>query len=284
MHNENWDDLRYVLTVAETGSVLQAAKRMGVNHATVLRHIASFEARHGERIFEKTSQGYRILPDRAHVIRAAQKAASAISEVSRLASGGHTSSSLTLRITSTDTLSTLILPRFVSQMAKDQPDVAISIHSSNAHKNVALDAAQVVVRPALELQDDLTGEKVAALGFAAYATRPDIDGWLGLAGALSRSLPARWMADHKAPESTTQSADSFLILRELAARGQGIAPLPCFVGDPEDRLFRLPDQMPSMAVPIWVAQPVDTVQSHELRGIISKLKDFLASEGERLAG
>src|SRR5690606_27063288 len=35
MHRENWDDLRYVLAVAEAGSVSGAARALGVNHATV---------------------------------------------------------------------------------------------------------------------------------------------------------------------------------------------------------------------------------------------------------
>jgi len=39
MHRDNWDDLRYVLAVAETGSVSAAARMLKVNHATVLRRI-----------------------------------------------------------------------------------------------------------------------------------------------------------------------------------------------------------------------------------------------------
>ena len=46
MHSENWDDLRFVLAVAETGTVSGAARLLGVNHATVLRRVAAFETRH----------------------------------------------------------------------------------------------------------------------------------------------------------------------------------------------------------------------------------------------
>src|SRR5690606_22822805 len=47
---ENWDDLRFLLAVAEEGSVSGAARRLGVNHATVLRRIASYEATAGVEI------------------------------------------------------------------------------------------------------------------------------------------------------------------------------------------------------------------------------------------
>ena len=49
--NNNWDDIRFVLAVAETGSLNAAAQLLGVTHATVLRRVAAFEARHGKTIF-----------------------------------------------------------------------------------------------------------------------------------------------------------------------------------------------------------------------------------------
>ncbi|MBS0563422.1 MAG: LysR family transcriptional regulator, partial [Proteobacteria bacterium] len=68
----NWDDLRFVLAVIQEGSVSAAARVIGVNHATVLRRVAAFEAAHGLALFDKTARGYRIPPDRAQVIEAAR--------------------------------------------------------------------------------------------------------------------------------------------------------------------------------------------------------------------
>ena len=39
MHRIAWDDLRYVLAVAEAGSLAAAARTLGVNHTTVLRRV-----------------------------------------------------------------------------------------------------------------------------------------------------------------------------------------------------------------------------------------------------
>ncbi len=38
-----WDDLRYVLAVAEHGGLAAAARALGVNHTTVLRRVNAFE-------------------------------------------------------------------------------------------------------------------------------------------------------------------------------------------------------------------------------------------------
>jgi DNA-binding transcriptional LysR family regulator len=56
----DWDDVRYFLAAAQGGSVRAAAKRLGVNHATVLRRIAQLEDRLRAQMFEKLPSGYRL--------------------------------------------------------------------------------------------------------------------------------------------------------------------------------------------------------------------------------
>lgn len=284
MHNENWDDLRYVLTVAELGSVLKAAKTMGVNHATVLRHVTAFEERHGAPVFERTRKGYRLLADRAHVIHAAQEAQTAMNEVARLASGGRAAVSGNVRITSTDTFCGLILPDFAARLSLDDSQVNVTLLSSNTHLDLIREQAHLVVRPSVKLSEELVGDSVTEIGFAAYATDENAKSWHGLAGPLSRSVAAKWMADEVAPKYLTTASDSFLTLRELAAHSGAIAALPCFVGDSDHRLVRLRNRMPKISVPVWVAHHIDTVTTRQLKLIEERLKTYLADRHGDLAG
>lgn len=275
MHNENWDDLRYVLTVAKTGSVLRAAKELGVNHATVLRHVAAFEERHGTKVFEKTARGYRLLQGRAHIIEAAREAQTAMREVGRLASGGQVNAKLAIKIASTDTLCALILPQFVANLRAAHPDVHVTLVSSNFPINLMQEQADIVVRPALALSDEFVGKRVVNLHFGAYATHPDATRWLALAGPLSRSVAARWIADRVRDQDMFLAADSFLTLKELAVQGDEIAILPRFVGDGDSRLVRIADLMPDIAVPIWVGHPSDHPVTPKLRQVLLHLEDNL---------
>lgn len=284
MHNVNWDDLRYVLAVAELGSVLQASKRLGVNHATVLRRINAFEARHGTPVFARTARGYRLLPDQAPVIRAARQAQTAMAEVDRLASGGQEKLQGTVRVASTDTLSTVILPSFVAAFAERAPGVAVALLSGNAHLDLARAQAHVVIRPALHLGDELIGREVARLGFAAYSRNAQTQSWFRLLGPLSRSVAATWMADALSDDLLTTGSDSFLTLRELAAAGKGIAMLPCFVGDADRRLVRRPEIAPHLTVPLWVARHIDVSETRPIREVEIGLSKFLAGRGVMLLG
>src|ERR1700704_2752767 len=56
--NQNWDDLRYFLAVARTGTLSAAAKQLGTEHATVARHIQALEDGLTSRLFHKSYSGY----------------------------------------------------------------------------------------------------------------------------------------------------------------------------------------------------------------------------------
>ncbi|NVK35909.1 MAG: LysR family transcriptional regulator [Rhodobacteraceae bacterium] len=53
----NWDDLRIFLSVARTGQILAAAKRLGLNHATVARRLTALETDLEARLFDRSTSG-----------------------------------------------------------------------------------------------------------------------------------------------------------------------------------------------------------------------------------
>ena len=53
----DWDDLRYFLSVARTGRLTAAARRMGTDHATVSRRITALEGRLGAELFQRSPRG-----------------------------------------------------------------------------------------------------------------------------------------------------------------------------------------------------------------------------------
>jgi DNA-binding transcriptional LysR family regulator len=53
----NWDDIRIFLAVARSGQILAAARRLGVNHATVARRLTALEDGVGARLFDRSTSG-----------------------------------------------------------------------------------------------------------------------------------------------------------------------------------------------------------------------------------
>jgi DNA-binding transcriptional LysR family regulator len=287
MHRDNWDDLRFVLAVAETGSVSAAARALEVNHATVLRRVAAFEERHGVLIFERTPTGYAVPRDRIRLIEAAREVEAAHLAVTRLVAGARAPLAGAVRVTSTDTFCLAVLPRALMRLRAEAPELRIDLLCSNSHADLARIEADIAVRPALELPDDLAGEAAAEIGIAAYAPAadPDTEAWLGVSGPLSRFKPvADWMKANVPPAALTGAADSYVILREMVAAGQGRALLPCVLGDDDPRLVRLEGRFPEIAVPLWVASHVDLADAPRLATVRARLVEALRADAARLRG
>ncbi|WP_407808101.1 LysR family transcriptional regulator, partial [Staphylococcus aureus] len=53
----NWDDVRLFLSVARSGQFLSAARKLGVNHATLSRRVSALEAAIGTQLFLRSTNG-----------------------------------------------------------------------------------------------------------------------------------------------------------------------------------------------------------------------------------
>lgn len=282
MHSQNWDDLRFVLAVAEEGSVSAAARILRVNHATVLRRIAAYEDRIGLQIFDRTAQGYVVPTDHSRVIDAAREVQAAITAMDRVAQGVESKLGGTLRITTTDTVCVSVMPAVIAELHTAGEGLRVEMSCTNAHLNLSRLEADITIRPAMRLADGLVGERSGVLGVAAYAPADDLDvPWLGLRGVLDRSA----MADAiEAETQTTDGADSFVALREMVAAGLGQTLLPCAIAEGDARLRRLDRPDLERRVPIWVASAADIGGTLRLREIRSRIATALARQADRLLG
>lgn len=284
MHNLNWDDLRFVLAVAETGSVNAAARSLGVNHATVLRRIASFEEACGGPVFERDKSGYRLRPDRAVVIDAARLAARHVETVGALMRGSDGGAGTALRLTSTDTLCQTVLAAMTPALSRRILPDRLTILSSNAHLDMARLRADLALRPAKTLSEDLSGRQIGLMRFGLYARGRSQGKWLGLSGPLAGALPGKWMSESVSPQDIVASADSFCVLAEMAAQGQGQVILPCLIGDAQPLLTRLSGEVPEFEVPLWIACHRDLAGSDKLRRVMDAIEKLIQPHRAALTG
>ncbi|WP_069299974.1 LysR family transcriptional regulator [Neptunicoccus sediminis] len=262
MDRDNWDDYRFILAVAEHGSLNAAARVLGVNHATVLRRVIGFQDRHGIRIFDRARNGYRLRADQGGLIAALSDVRRAMDSADRAVTGQGAGVRGPVRITSTDSFCATILPEMIAGLQATHPELKLDLLSSNQPLNFEQLDAEVTVRPADKLPEGLSGTEVARLGFAVYANEtlqfdPASPPWLALSGPLLRSRAGKWQQSQIEESTIVGAADSFITLRGLCSAGLGLALLPCFLGDGHDALQRVAGYPRQMETGIWVANHRD---------------------------
>jgi len=91
----DWNDLRYFLSVARTGSTLAAGRALRVSQTTVARRVAALEDAIGQPLFDRRQAGYALTPAGEALLGQAEQveqSASVFAEAAAAPCGGITSS------------------------------------------------------------------------------------------------------------------------------------------------------------------------------------------------
>ena len=238
------NDLLLFACVMEAGSFSRAAQRCGLPKSTVSRRIAALEAGLGERLLTRTTRqlaitefGERIL-DHARRLLEETEAAHALAQHRQAAPRG------TLRVSLPPDFDELNLAALLPGFVAGHPEVRVELDLSPRRADLVAERFDLAVRVAARLPDDATlvARRIADLGHGLYAS----PGYLGRAGRpvspqeLSAHTGLRLIASGGEVQpwrlasgaercevlpSGPLAANSIGLLRELAARGMGIAGL-----------------------------------------------------------
>src|SRR5437870_8164435 len=91
----DWDRIRIFLEVARTGQILGAARRLGVNHATVARQLTALEQELKTQLVERRTTGCVLSSAGEALVAAAERAESEFLQVG--AHLGRTSETISFR-------------------------------------------------------------------------------------------------------------------------------------------------------------------------------------------
>ena len=290
----DWDDVRYFLAVAREGSVRAAAERVGVNHATVLRRIAQLEERLGVHMFEKLPSGYRLTAAGEEVLEFADQMEASSHLLETRVFGRDQSVRGLLRVTLAPTLAThLLMPDF-AEFARLHSEIEMEITPSGELVNLTNREADVAIRVVYDrktLPLNLHGLKGPELVGSVYMSRDRLAAWR--AGAPD---PIRWIviSIHGIPEwasegevrttavpfRTTDAEAQIAAVRQ----GLGMTTLPCFVGDADPLLVRVPGTELHMYGTLWLLTQGDTRNTKRVRLFTEFVSHRLAGYAPLLAG
>jgi len=290
----DWDDIRYFLAVARGGSVRAAAESLGVYHSTVLRRIAELEKRLGAQMFEKLPSGYRVTAAGEEVLELAQQMEASSHQLETRVFGRDQSVRGLLRVTLPPPLATRLLMPDFADFARLHPDIEMEILSSGELANLTNREADVAIRVVYDrktLPLNLSGRKGPEVFGGVYMARDRLAAWR--AGTRDS---IRWIVigTHGIPEWASEgeirtTGVPFRITdadAQLAAvrQGLGITTLPCFVGDADAKLARVPGTDLHLYGTLWLLTQGETRKTKRVRLFTEFVSRRLAAHAPILAG
>ncbi len=279
----NWDDLKFFLAVARTGTLRGGAEAIQVNHTTVTRRLSLMEDNLGGRLFDRSRQGLALTQLGADLLPHADRVEDEMVAMSRTIVGRDAEPRGTVVVTMPHALALTSFMDDMADFSERYPLIELDIRFSNSIADLTRREADVSLRVTDHVAEDVVGRKLLPCSQAAYCT-PDYAkriednageglhfiGW----GEPEGAHTADWLQASYYPKATLKHRVSDLIPHvTLAASGFGMAYLACALGDRYPGLIRAPFQKPLEYRSVWLLLHRDLRKTARVRLFVDHLAE-----------
>ena len=171
MSEFNWQLIPSFLAAHQHGSLLAAARTLGISQPTVGRHVSQLEAQLGTPLFERTGRGLISTPAAVRLADAARAMETGAHTLMRGAHQAQTTLSGTVRISASQPMACCLLPRLLAQLRGEQPGIQIELVVSNTVSDLLRREADVAIRMVRPTQSSLVARRIGQVGVVACAHR-----------------------------------------------------------------------------------------------------------------
>jgi DNA-binding transcriptional LysR family regulator len=274
-------DLEVILALVRGGTLAQAAQRLGADASTVFRSLQKIEKSLGQRLFERSRQGY--LPAEATLDMAAHaeriEAELEAARATVLRPGDAVTGRV--RVTTTDSvLRGVVLPA-LADLARKHPALQLELRSTNELVSLTRRDADLALRATPKPPQHLVGRHLGTIRFvacvgkampAAQRRKPlETLDWIAPDEAMPEHPSVRWRRKQLPRVAPRHLVDSISAVVDAVRSGLGAGVLPLFLLDCEPELVPLGEPLDGCSSELWLlAHP----ESRHLRRIAATYQHF----------
>jgi DNA-binding transcriptional LysR family regulator len=167
----NWDDVRIFLAVARAGQILGAAKRLGLNHATVSRRVAALEESLNARLFRRLTTGSELTPAGEHFLGVAERMeADMIAARAEIAGEGDDVSG-TVRIGAPDGFGVAFLAPRLGELTGRHPTLSVQLVPVPRTFSLSRREADIAITVERPTEGRLVAAKLVDYSLGLYASK-----------------------------------------------------------------------------------------------------------------
>ncbi|MGH1415571.1 MAG: LysR family transcriptional regulator [Pelagimonas sp.] len=289
---QNWDEIRTAFHVAQMGTVSGAAERLGVHHATVIRHIDSLESRLGVKLFQRHTRGYTPTEAGDDLLRVAQTTDDQFAQLEGRIKGRGNDVTGELMVTSIASFAPLLVPALASFQRK-YPDVVVRFLTGDrlfrleyGEAHVALRAGSVpsepdnVVQPFVRQPIALYASKAYVAEHGMPADTDDLKNhrFVGHDSEEIRAPFQVWLMKHVPFENVKFRGTDWRSLVHAILSGAGIGFLRVSEAAVHPDLVQVMPAQEDWSAPMWLVTHVDLHRTAKVQAFLKHLKEYSSNE------
>jgi DNA-binding transcriptional LysR family regulator len=282
----NFGDLELVLALVRGRTLHGAAERLRVDASTVFRSIKRIERDFGDRLFERSKQGYIATELALKLAVHAERIESQLQEARETASENGNEPSGVLRITTTDTVLQVLLLPVLGQFSVAYPRIDLELIATNGLANLSQREADVAIRATRKPPEHLVGIKLGTMSAAVCASSAflarmpksfalDEADWIVPDETLADHPSVKWRRQRYPKLTARYRCNSILSVAGCVVQGLGVGVVPLIVikNNPEVTIIEGP--LKELETDLWILAHPDIRHLHRVKLLFDFLKDKL---------
>ena len=270
------------MAIIRAGSLRGAVRALRLNHATVNRRLTALEAGFGSRLFDRTHAGFVPTQAGEDLLQSAERVEDEMFKAQRDITGRDANLSGRVKVSLPFAILHGLLAPDLCIFSNRYPGIDLDLDLTDRFSDLSRLEADVSIRMAFDVTDDVVGRRLIRYAKTIYAApalaqtlesdsvdeNPAWIGWHNGDGSNSwtrntpfPNLPVR----HNLPSHASQMA--------AARAGMGLTMLPCFLGDNDPGLVRVPGAAPIPDRSIWLLLRADLRRTARVRAFV----DFISA-------
>jgi DNA-binding transcriptional LysR family regulator len=256
-------ELALLLALARGGTLAAAAQLAGVDTSTVFRTVQRAEKSLGQRLFERSREGYRAtelghrLAEHAERIEAELEGARSAARAREAAVSG------LVRISTTDTLLNGLLLPSLRVLRDAHPQLKLEINARNELANLTQREADVALRATVRPPPHLVGRHLGPIRSAVFMARAaaprrpralDLTGasWIAVDEALPEHPSVRWRRKHLPRVEPALRLNSVQLVFDAVRQGLGVGIAPLFLAQTCDDVVAVTPPLDECETQLWL--------------------------------
>ena len=277
--------MRLLLAVHREGSMRGAAEKLKINHATVARAVKGAESSLGTRLFDRSARGLTLTQPGEMLIPHAEEIERQMHEIERRLTGLDDDPSGTVRVSMPPSFSQGFFVPIIAEFSRAYPDIEIEIVATNRYSDLTRREADVSIRAANHIDEDLVGRRLVDYVIAAFAAPDYIAAHSDLLETRGKGAhwigwgeDDKWISETPLPLAEARHClPEIYIQAEAAAAGLGMVWIPGFLGDTHRGLQRIPDIPTAPSRSIWILLHNDLRRTARVRALVDFVADWVTS-------
>ncbi|PUA20795.1 LysR family transcriptional regulator [Glaciimonas sp. PCH181] len=294
----DWDNLRIFLELTRSQGLVDAAKKLGIDHSTVSRRMRRFEEQVGSQLFERNNQGYSLTAEGHRLIEYAERVESTVYAAAEELSGHNRLLSGQVRLGATEGFGTFVLAPHLAHFCARHPHISVDLLPVPRFVNLSKREADISVSIERPQSGNYVMTKLTDYRLKLYATPAYLEAhtairtvedlashpFIGYIDDLLFTEELRYK-ENVAPSAFRAFRSTSVIAQYTAAcQGQGLAILPCFLAQQSADLVPVLDGQCNIQRSFWLISAAETRNVARVAALWRYLRDVIEPNRAFLMG